>query len=39
MVQNQCCTVCCIYYNFFLDGKVQWEEEAHVDRDKSDEVN
>ena len=24
--------------SYLLDGKLQWEEEAHVDRDNSNEV-
>lgn len=28
----------CVSRSYLLDGKLQWEEEAHVDRDNSNEV-
>lgn len=30
--------LCVFFFSLASDGKLQWEEEAHVDRDNSNEV-
>lgn len=33
-----CTKICLFFFSIASDGKLQWEEEAHVDRDNSNEV-